>query len=203
MNRTILLTGVTGSFGKIFLCHLLTLGHTVIGTASTQASLNKIEKEFDLQNKKFFGVVVDLCEVSSTEKIIDILHEKNLHPDCLINGARSLKFLEVDQSGLTSRDNFLNEYLLDVVIPYELSMRLHNYTKSLKLILNIGSQYGVVAANPNLYQNSKLESPIQYGVAKAALSHLTKELAVRLVEHRVQVNCIAYGGLEGRTNDSF
>lgn len=203
MSRTILLTGASGKFGRVFLRHFLALGHTVIGTASTQGSLEKMAEEFDLSNKNFHGIVVDLCEAESVQKILDILEEKNLYPDCLINSARSLKFLKIDQSGVTSRDNFLNEYLLDVVIPYELSMKLHSYSKDLRIILNIGSQYGVVAANPKLYDHPERESPIHYGVAKAALSHLTKELAVRLAEDDIQVNCIAYGGLEGRANAPF
>ncbi len=33
--------------------------------------------------------------------------------------------------------------------------------------------------------------------------HLTKELAVRLASKEVQVNCIAFGGVEGRVDDAF
>ena len=44
----------------------------------------------------------------------------------------------------------------------------------LKTIVNIGSMYGLVAPNPKLYEDFKKESPIQYGVSKAALVHLAK-----------------------------
>jgi NAD(P)-dependent dehydrogenase (short-subunit alcohol dehydrogenase family) len=175
----------------------------VIGTTSTQESLDAITDEYDLLNKNFHGIVIDLCEEESAQKVIDILSEKGLYPDCLINNARSLKFLQVSQSGLISRENFLNEYLLDVVIPYELSMKLQRYSKQLKTILNIGSQYGVTAVNPALYENPERDSPIHYGVAKAALCHLTKELSIRLADVGVQVNCIAYGGVEGRASTAF
>ena len=33
--------------------------------------------------------------------------------------------------------------------------------------------------------------------------HLTKELAVRLARKNIQVNCIAFGGVEGRVNKGF
>jgi len=36
-------------------------------------------------------------------------------------------------------------------------------------------------------------------VGKAALHHLTRELAVRLAP-RVRVNCVAFGGFEGRAS---
>ena len=106
--------------------------------------------------------------------------------------------------GLTSQSDFMNEYLLDVYVPYQLSMELYiNNKRSLKTITNIGSQYGVVPTNPYLYKNHSKEAPIQYSLAKAALNHLTKELAVRFSNSDIRVNCIAYGGVEGRVNNDF
>ena len=68
--------------------------------------------------------------------------------------------------------------------------------------MNIGSQYGSVAPNPNLYENFILESPIQYGVTKSALHHLTKELAVRLAPS-IRVNSVAYGGFKVDNKKEF
>ena len=203
MSRVILITGASGKFGLTFVKHLLANGHTVIGTTSSQESLDSLKEKVDLSSKRFFGVVTDLCEERSAQKIIDILHKEHIHPDCLINAARSLKFLKADVTGLTARSNFLDEYLLNVVVPYELTMKLRSYSKVLRTVINIGSQYGVVATNPHLYDHPEIESPIQYSVAKAALSHLTKELSVRLAKDSIQVNCIAYGGVEGRADDLF
>ena len=70
-------------------------------------------------------------------------------------------------------------------------------------VINIGSQYGLVAVNPHLYSDLSSQSPIHYGVAKAALVHLTKELSVRLASKQIYVNCVAYGGVEGRVNVDF
>ena len=69
-------------------------------------------------------------------------------------------------------------------------------------ILTIGSQYGVVGPNPSLYNNDLSLSAVQYGVAKSALHHLTRELSIRLAPD-IRVNCIAYGGFSGRENKSF
>ena len=62
---------------------------------------------------------------------------------------------------------------------------------------------GSVAANPALYQGDSTQSPIQYGLAKSALHHLTKELAVRFSSDNIRVNCIAYGGIDGRVDSTF
>ena len=44
---------------------------------------------------------------------------------------------------------------------------------------------------------------INYGTVKAALNHLTKELAVRLADKKIQVNSVSYGGVRGNQNKLF
>lgn len=44
---------------------------------------------------------------------------------------------------------------------------------------------------------------MHYSVAKAALVHLTKEMATRLAKRQIQVNCVSYGGVQGRVNEEF
>lgn len=40
-------------------------------------------------------------------------------------------------------------------------------------------------------------------MAKAALIHLTKDLAVRFRDRGIFVNAVSYGGVEGRVDDAF
>jgi NAD(P)-dependent dehydrogenase (short-subunit alcohol dehydrogenase family) len=44
---------------------------------------------------------------------------------------------------------------------------------------------------------------LHYGVSKAGLGHLTKELAVRFADQDIRVNCVAFGGVEGRVDENF
>ena len=65
-----------------------------------------------------------------------------------MNCASSLSTLKINKQGTTDRNNFLNEFLIDVVVPYELSIALFKSQPiHLKTITNISSQYGLVA-NP-------------------------------------------------------
>ena len=73
----------------------------------------------------------------------------------------------------------------------------------LKNIINVSSIYGMVAPTPGIYKDFEKESPINYGVAKAALIQLTRELAVRLADKNIRVNSISYGGVEGRADKNF
>jgi NAD(P)-dependent dehydrogenase (short-subunit alcohol dehydrogenase family) len=202
--RTILITGGSGKFGKAMVSYFLAAGDRVLTTCRTTESLDKLTKEYENFGNVFNVFKVNLTEDNSISTLLEQLDHLNIQPNCLVNNARSLNFLSVGQDGLVSRSNFTNEYLLDVVIPYELTMALvHQKNSQLQKVVNIGSQYGTVAANPNLYTDPKKQSPLHYGVAKAALVHLTKELAVRLANKEIQVNCTAFGGVEGRVDDAF
>lgn len=202
--RTILLTGATGKFGRLLTKHFLDVGDVVIGTSRTKESLDRLKEDLGESGKHFQGIVADLAVMGSVEQLCHKLGERELVPNCLINNARSIEFLKLQGNGIVSRENFTNEYILDVVAPYELTMMLFKKPSSkLSKVVNIGSQYGSVAANPALYDEPEQQSPIHYSVAKAALVHLTKELAVRLAGQKIQVNCVAFGGVEGRVDDAF
>jgi NAD(P)-dependent dehydrogenase (short-subunit alcohol dehydrogenase family) len=62
-------------------------------------------------------------------------------------------------------------------------------------IVNIGSMYGVVSANPNLYGDSGLNSPDSYAASKGGLIHLTRYLAVNLAKYNIRVNALSPGGV--------
>lgn len=202
--RTILITGGTGKFGRALTRHFLSAGDSVIATCRTDESLEKLRAEYASAGNKLAGIKVDLTELGAIETLLVQLDTQNIFPDCLVNNARSISFLKIEENGLVSRENFANEYLLDVIVPYELTMALMMQKGSqLRRVVNIGSMYGTVAANPHLYTDPIQQSPLQYSVAKAALAHLTKELAVRLAGKDIQVNCVAFGGVEGRVDEAF
>ena len=143
-------------------------------------------------------------EEKSSDNLIKILNEKNLNPTCLVNNARSLENIKIDDKILISEESFLNEYKLGVIVPYLLISKLINMKNSkLKNIANISSIYGNVVPNLNLYDSPNDIPPLHYGLAKSSLIKLTKELAVRYSKRKININCISYGGLEGRVEKEF
>jgi NAD(P)-dependent dehydrogenase (short-subunit alcohol dehydrogenase family) len=204
----ILLTGATGKFGRVITKHLIEQGHHVIGTSRSQDKLVELPTELDIDiskfKKYFTGIEVDLENAAAISRLCGILQKRSICITHLINNARSLEYLKTESNGIVSAHNFTQEFVVDVVIPYQLSMSLLEHQGGcLRQIINIGSQYGTVAANLNLYDQPEIESAIHYSVAKAALVHLTKEMAIRLARRQIQVNCIAYGGVHGRVNEVF
>ena len=204
MDGPILITGASGRVGRILVDHFLRAGTTVIGTVRRLESVKALESLHAGYGESLVVLRGDLTDSGCVKAIACELSERGLLPFAVVNNARSLESLAVGEQGRVSRENFLNEYLLDVVVPYELTMELAQQRESgLRSVINIGSQYGVVAGNPSLYADAEKGTPIHYGVAKAAVVHLTRELAVRLAPRRIRVNCVSFGGIEGRVDAAF
>jgi NAD(P)-dependent dehydrogenase (short-subunit alcohol dehydrogenase family) len=204
MQKLILITGGSGKIGRVLVRNLLESGYAVATNSRSETGVASLIDEFSKFGSCFFGLQADLAGEGGPTRLARSLFDRGLQPFGLINNARNVDYLKPDEMGRISRTNFLSEFALDVVAPYELTMELADWQGSaLRKVINVGSMYGSVAANPRLYDEPTRQSPIHYGVCKAALSHLTKELAVRLAPRNIQVNCVAFGGVEGRVDPAF
>jgi NAD(P)-dependent dehydrogenase (short-subunit alcohol dehydrogenase family) len=181
------------------------MGANVALTSRSGQRAQELEKECLSRGAgRATSVEVDLTDHSAVSVVADQLGKARLLPNILINNARDREYLKLDPSGRTSRENWNGELLLGVVLPYELTMTLGNLDRTpLKTVINIASIYGVVARNSVLYDHPDLEAPMNYGVSKAALIHLTRELAVRLAPRGISVNAVSYGGVRGRVGEEF
>lgn len=204
MKRTLLLTGGTGKFGQVLVRHFAEQGWNVVTTSRERSRVDDLASDIGSTKGQVTGIAIDLLQPGSSQRLVDELSARRIVVTHLVNNARSIEMLAVQPDGTTKHDAFIGEFEMDVVVPYELSMCLsRSESHKLKALVNIGSMYGVVAPNPALYDGTLDRSPIQYGVSKAALHHLTRELAVRLAPQHIRVNCVAYGGVEGRVDGAF
>jgi NAD(P)-dependent dehydrogenase (short-subunit alcohol dehydrogenase family) len=204
VTKTVLLTGATGKFGIVLCRYFILHGWSVAITSRDQTRLDQLVENLPEGAGTVHSIAIDLQKSCASDELVKKLADRGLSVTHLINNARSLSTLAVQADGTTQRHAFMGEFELDVVIPYELTMAFaRSPNHKLCAVVNIGSQYGLVAPNPALYEGSLERSPVQYGVSKAALHHLTRELAVRLAPINIRVNCVAFGGLGGRVDESF
>ncbi len=204
MTKTILITGGTGVVGSQLVKHFFNKKYNVVFLAKEKTEIKNFIVKNNIKNKKnnLKGFSIDLSKSNAITKLLKTLETAKIYPTHLINCARSLNYLKVDSNGITRRPEWLGEFTLDVIVPYELSVNIANQKHSkLKSIINISSMYGIVPFNPALYNNPSTDAPIQYSVSKAAQIHLTKELAVRLSP--IKVNAVSFGGIKGRVDEDF
>lgn len=200
---TVLLTGATGLIGRRLAEALLRRGDTVVGVSRSSQKLDSLVDMACNLRGTFVPLQADLLH-EDIPALVERLASNDMAPEHLVNNARDLQNYGLRADGWPERTQWRNEFELGVVAAAELAVALANVHGSrLRSVVNIASIYGVVAMHLPLYDHPERETPPHYGIVKAALIHLTKELAVRLAGRGVSVNAISYGGVEGRADEVF
>ena len=202
--RSVLITGATGLIGEALVTHFLRAGRTVIAISRRKDRLAALRTKLGGYPGELQGFDCDLAAPNGAADLITRLAGAGLHPAAIVNNARDIANLTTDAAGEATRAGLLAEFTLGVVAAYELVMASANQPGSeLKAVVNVASMYGVVTPNRNLYQEQTKQPPLNYGIAKAALIQLTKELAARLADRSIRVNAVSFGGVAGRADREF
>lgn len=203
MSRVILITGASGVIGSELTSYFLDRGDTIIAITRSDKSKEKLENlSFDKPGK-LFNINLDLENDEISTRLLVALNKIGLYPDSIISAARNLSRAAFSPEKSVVQD-FMDEFYLNAVVPFEIVNTLQNNNKSkLKSVVNIGSIYGIVVPNTNIYEKSENYLPIHYGVVKSALHQLTREMAVRFAEEEIRINCVAFGGVRGRSTSYF
>ena len=203
MTKTVLITGASGKLGSAIAQHLATLGWSMVLTSRDPERCEPLVRVLRVQGVEVCAVALDLKSQDSTDTLAARIAELNVRVTHVVSNARSLETLAVGEDGVSQVQPFMDELSIDVVSPYRMLMAFsRDQSHDLRAVVTIGSQYGQVGPTSSRYDGDLNCSPIQYGVAKAALHHMTRELAVRLAP-RVRVNCVAFGGFVGRADAAF
>jgi NAD(P)-dependent dehydrogenase (short-subunit alcohol dehydrogenase family) len=201
-TKTINMTGATCFVGAAQKRRIAGDGHCVLALSRSGDRLAALRATCAGLPGHIEPLVVDLANRDITS-IVPTIASRGLRIDAIVHAAVDLANQPVSPEGRTTQQQWNTEFQLAVVTPYELTLAVAERAGStLKSVVNIASMYGVVPRNPALYDDPARQSPIHYGVAKAAMIHLTKELAVRLAP-QVRVNAVSFGGIEGRADDAF
>ena len=197
MKEAVLITGGTGKIGSQLVEHFHAQGWTVVFTSRSDENIAKTVAG----REGIFGVKVDFRDGQVVETICSAFDRLGVGVAALVNNARDLAALGVEEDGSVPADNWIAEYRIDVVLPYQLTLALAK-RGGLRKVVNVSSMYGMNSFNPHLYEGP-FRPPLQYACAKAALIHLTKCLAVQFAPEKIAVNCVTYGGVEGRVDEAF
>lgn len=198
--RKVLITGGTGNIGTQLVMDMVADGHFVFFTTRSMTSGELLVENFQLPLDRCVPIELVFGDKNALEKLA---HQLTDLPDTVIHNARSLETLKVSNKGRVDEQQFQEEFYNGITFPYQLTNLLLDLDAPLKDVIFVSSMYGNVAPTLALYDDFEMQSPINYGVVKAAQIHLAKELAVRLAPRGIRVNAISYGGVEGRVNDGF
>ena len=197
---TVLVTGASGRIGRVIVRECLDRGIDVIAVSRTSRAAVAPEQS---AVGRLDWVQADLLEPGGPEAVAVELDQRGFRPESIVHGARNIADLTTPDHGEPSPANWTGEFRLAVVAANDLVVRVaRQCPDTLRSVVLLSSMYGIVAVNPNLYAHPANRPPVHYGVVRAAVIQLARELAVRLAP-RVRVNAVSFGGVKGRVDSEF
>lgn len=195
-GRVVLLTGSAGYLGSAMTRAILDAGAQLIVTARRQEQLDSLIASQTAENRaRCIGFTADFNEDSSVGQLCDKVAGRFDAIHGIVNNASASKIGPL--TAITS-DDFRSSLQRDVIAPFLLTTGLLSQLEagaraSDASIVNVGSMYGTVSPQPEVYGESGLNNPIQYGAAKAGLLQMTRYMACHLGEKGIRVNSISPG----------
>lgn len=186
VDKVILVTGGSGLLGRAFVKDLFDKRAIVInGDVNHTTDLDK-------------GLLkLDITDVKSITEGVNLIVSKYGKIDGLVNNAYprtkdwGTPFSEIDPASWRKNiDMQMNSYVFccKEVIEYMKNQKCGS-------IVNITSIYGVVANDPTLYVEAKMNTAAEYTAVKGGLINFTKYLASYYGEYGIRANCVSPGGI--------
>lgn len=192
-----LVTGASGYLGRHMCRALGESGARLLMVGRDEAKLNELTAELTRKGIHAESFVCDLLEDDSASRIKKWVTSTTGALDILVNNAHGIRPGSQFNPKITDfQDATRFAISLPYALSYELSPLLHRgaeYRGHGASIIQISSIYGVNSPQPELYEETGLNSPPHYGAAKAGMLQMTRHLASHLARYKIRVNSLVLG----------
>lgn len=193
-GMNVLVTGAAGHLGSAISMGLAEYGAKVFLNGRDKKKLSILKKKINKINLSSEIAHFDIENFKEVENFF--LKIKKL--DILINNAYHGKTGTFESSSPSDYMESFNVNILALSNLVNQSLPLLKNSKNASII-NISSMYGSIIPDPNLYENTGLNNPPHYGVAKAALEYYGRYASVNLAKYGIRVNTISPGPFPNKT----
>ena len=199
-NKIAVVTGAVGHLGQEICKSLAKKGVLIVAVDKNKnigdEFVQSLKKEFP---QKHCFVSVDLEKEEDIQKLVATVKKLFISVDYLVNNAAFYDDIKgwgvpFEEEGYNAWERVLKVNLL---APFFLTQKISPLMKksSSPAIVNIGSIYGVVGPDHNLYCDTEMTNPAAYSASKGGLLQTTKWLSTVLAPH-IRVNMVSPGGIE-------
>lgn len=202
-DKIVVVTGGAGLLGKTFCQAIADNGGLAVVAEYDIAIAEKLCAS--LKNASIVPAEVDITNKISVETLITTISKNYGKIDALVNSAYPRNknygehFFEVtyndfcENVGMNLGGYFLTSQLF----------AKYFYEQGYGNIINLASIYGVIAPRFEIYDNTRMTTPVEYAAIKSGLIHLSKYMAKYFKEKNIRVNTISLGGIEDKQPESF
>ena len=187
-DKVAVVTGGSRGIGEMIAAGFLANGTKVyISARKAPALVDKAKELSDKYNQECIPIPCDLSSMDGIEEFTNEIQNKEKGIDFLINNAGAAwgEPLESFSEGGWDKVMDLNVKSLFFLTQKFKNLLLHNASEEdPSRVINIGSIDGLNVPSMETYS---------YGASKAAVHHLTRVLAAKLVKENILVNAIAPG----------
>ena len=158
---------------------------------------------------KALGLECDVTRAESVQALLDVVTTRLGRVDILVNNAANNPKVETPGRSFSRLENFpADQWDADVGVglkgPFLCAKIIGAAFAAQKrgVIVNISSEYGIIAPDQRLYRKPGLPAeeqpvkPVTYSVVKAGLHGLTLYLATYWAQDGVRANTLSLGGVE-------
>jgi len=193
-DQTVFINGACGLIGSEFVSACLENGASVVAADISKDRLANLASEHS--STRLQTIAVDLTSADSVENSLNLAVEQFGKVTALVNAAYprnanyGREFFDVEYG------DFSENLTLNVATTFQACKTFGRYFKEQGQgnIINLGSIYGVVAPDFDIYPEG-MTMPVEYAAIKSAIIHLTKYMAQLMKKDGVRVNCISPGGI--------
>lgn len=185
-DKVVLVTGGSGTIGRAIVAHAVASEAIVINADVEQAA-----------GRDATFLHCDVTDESSVCHAIDAVVEEHRRLDGLVNCAYPRTddwAAPFEQVSLASWRRNVEMQLDSVFVCCKHALRYMKAQQS-GSIVNIGSIYGVVGPDFNMYETTDLTTPAAYPAIKGGIINFTRYLASLFGPAGVRVNCVSPGGI--------
>jgi len=175
-GKKALVTGAAGGLGRAIADGLARQGASVYGTSRDHATAEDLAKRYGTE-----PVMLDQSDLGGIESAVERIYELSGGIDLLCNNAGINAPQKATNVDVDTWNRILNVNLTGVFFLSQAIGKRWIHDGVAGSIVNVSSQAGTVA----------IEERAAYGSSKAALSHLTKVLALEWAPNGIRVNAIA------------
>lgn len=193
-KKWILITGASSGIGRYLASLFWEQDCNIIIAARRIDKLQSLSDELgERANQSIVTVPLDLSDKASIDKALNVMNDKGLNVDVLINNA-----------GVAESDFFINTPFEDMQNVIETNLQGPWYlTQGIAKKMIEAKQGGSIINVASILASETTQRVSAYASSKAALVHMSNILALELARYDIRINCLAPGYIETPLNTDF